>query len=152
MAHLIAIAASQAGPAHAFMLGEALQAAATRLGHRLTLKVVSRLGTEGGYTADDARQAEAVIVAADMAVDRSDLPPVRVVETTPDAVFRDAGAVVRQALAGLGMPAAPASAAPPAATATAGGEPLRIVAITACPTGVAHTFMAAEALEQGAKA
>lgn len=152
MAHLIAIAASQAGPAHAFMLGEALQAAAARLGHRLTLKVVSRLGTEGGYTADDAHQAEAVIVAADMAVDRSDLPPVRVVETTPDAVFRDAGEVVRQALADLGMPAAPSSAAPPAATATAESEPLRIVAITACPTGVAHTFMAAEALEQGAKA
>lgn len=152
MAHLIAIAASQAGPAHAFMLGEALQAAATRLGHRLTLKVVSRLGTEGGYTADEARQAEAVIVAADMAVDRSDLPPVRVVETTPDAVFRDAGEVVRQALAHLGLPAAPPAASVPAAAAAAGGEPLRIVAITACPTGVAHTFMAAEALEQGAKA
>ncbi len=30
--------------------------------------------------------------------------------------------------------------------------PLRIVAITSCPTGVAHTFMAAEALEQGARA
>lgn len=27
----------------------------------------------------------------------------------------------------------------------------RIVAITACPTGVAHTFMAAEALEEEAK-
>ena len=151
MAHLIAIAASQAGPAHAFMLGEALQAAATRLGHRLTLKVVSRLGTEGGYTADEARQAEAVIVAADMAVDRSDLPPVRVVETTPDAVFRDAGDVVRQALASLGMPAAP-PAPVSAAAGAAGTEALRIVAITACPTGVAHTFMAAEALEQGAKA
>ena len=27
-----------------------------------------------------------------------------------------------------------------------------IVAITSCPTGIAHTFMAAEGLEQGAKA
>ncbi len=27
----------------------------------------------------------------------------------------------------------------------------RIVAVTACPTGVAHTFMAAEALEEEAK-
>ncbi|AVS75774.1 PTS fructose transporter subunit IIC, partial [Paracidovorax cattleyae] len=47
-------------------------------------------------------------------------------------------------------PAAPA-AAPPAIAATQDG-PLRIVAITSCPTGVAHTFMAAEALEQGARA
>lgn len=29
-------------------------------------------------------------------------------------------------------------------------KPLRFVAITACPTGVAHTFMAADALKQGA--
>ncbi|GMA62444.1 PTS fructose transporter subunit IIB [Alicyclobacillus fastidiosus] len=27
----------------------------------------------------------------------------------------------------------------------------KIVAITACPTGIAHTFMAQEALEQAAK-
>ena len=27
----------------------------------------------------------------------------------------------------------------------------KIVAITACPTGIAHTFMAAEALEEEAK-
>ena len=28
---------------------------------------------------------------------------------------------------------------------------IKIVAVTACPTGIAHTFMAAEALEQKAK-
>ncbi|VTO24901.1 PTS system protein [Klebsiella variicola] len=43
--------------------------------------------------------------------------------------------------------AAPAAAAVPAAT----GGPKRIVAVTACPTGVAHTFMAAEAIETEAK-
>jgi fructose PTS system EIIBC or EIIC component len=150
MAHLIAIAASQAGPAHAFMLGEALQAAAVRLGHRLTLKVVSRLGTQGGYTADEARSAEAVIVAADMAVDRSDLPAVHVLEATPEAVFKDAAEVVRQALSNLGM--APGMAPGTAPAARPATDTLTIVAITACPTGVAHTFMAAEALEQGGKA
>lgn len=31
-------------------------------------------------------------------------------------------------------------------------QPVRIVGITACPTGVAHTFMAAEAIEEAAKA
>ena len=44
---------------------------------------------------------------------------------------------------------APAVAAPVAAP-TAGGQK-RIVAVTACPTGVAHTFMAAEAIETEAK-
>ncbi|WP_270221708.1 PTS fructose transporter subunit IIBC [Kosakonia cowanii] len=41
------------------------------------------------------------------------------------------------------------AAAPAAATPAAG--PKRIVAVTACPTGVAHTFMAAEAIETEAK-
>lgn len=43
-----------------------------------------------------------------------------------------------------------APAAAPAAAAQAAG-PKRIVAVTACPTGVAHTFMAAEAIETEAK-
>ncbi|WP_288396385.1 fructose-specific PTS transporter subunit EIIC [uncultured Acinetobacter sp.] len=34
--------------------------------------------------------------------------------------------------------------------ASTGNQAKRFVAITACPTGVAHTFMAAEALQQGA--
>ncbi|WP_342753889.1 PTS fructose transporter subunit IIBC [Pantoea sp. MBD-2R] len=45
---------------------------------------------------------------------------------------------------------APATEAAPAAEAAASG-PKRIVAITACPTGVAHTFMAAEAIDAEAK-
>ena len=44
--------------------------------------------------------------------------------------------------------AAPATT-PAAATATAG--PRRLVAVTACPTGIAHTYMAAEALEAAAE-
>ena len=37
-----------------------------------------------------------------------------------------------------------------AAAGAEGSRPLHFVAITACPTGVAHTFMAADALKQGA--
>ncbi|WP_407575804.1 PTS fructose transporter subunit IIBC [Raoultella terrigena] len=44
-----------------------------------------------------------------------------------------------------------APAATPAPAAAAASGPKRIVAITACPTGVAHTFMAAEAIETEAK-
>ena len=29
---------------------------------------------------------------------------------------------------------------------------MKIVAVTACPTGIAHTYMAAESLEQAARA
>ncbi|GAA0971990.1 PTS system fructose-specific EIIABC component [Nocardioides aquaticus] len=48
--------------------------------------------------------------------------------------------------------AAPAAAAPAAAApAAAGGARRRLVAVTACPTGIAHTYMAAEALEAAAE-
>lgn len=39
----------------------------------------------------------------------------------------------------------------PAATTVSVPSVPRIVAVTACPTGVAHTLMAAEAIEQEAK-
>ncbi|ASN18568.1 PTS fructose transporter subunit IIABC [Arthrobacter sp. YN] len=54
--------------------------------------------------------------------------------------------------------AAPAEAAPAAATSgavaagtTAAAAPKRIVAVTACPTGIAHTYMAADSLVAAAK-
>ncbi len=46
---------------------------------------------------------------------------------------------------------APASAAKAAPTAPTPAARRRLVAITACPTGIAHTYMAAEALEAAAE-
>ncbi|MHC2998876.1 PTS fructose transporter subunit IIABC [Microbacterium sp. HJ5] len=73
----------------------------------------------------------------------------------------DVVAIVRQAIgeadASSPAPAATSAAAPAPATAastapatpgdlTVDGRPARIVAVTACATGIAHTFMAADAL------
>lgn len=46
---------------------------------------------------------------------------------------------------------APAAAAPEAASAEAASAKKSIVAITACPTGIAHTYMAADALKLAAE-
>jgi PTS system fructose-specific IIC component len=64
----------------------------------------------------------------------------------PQAFLNQAKAEAKpwQAPAAELVTAAPASVAAPAGTK-------RIVAVTACPTGVAHTFMAAEAIETEAK-
>ncbi|MFW2176623.1 MULTISPECIES: fructose-specific PTS transporter subunit EIIC [unclassified Moraxella] len=48
-------------------------------------------------------------------------------------------------------PTSQANSANPTALASSATQPLRFVAITACPTGVAHTFMAADALKLGAE-
>ncbi|OSI14181.1 PTS fructose transporter subunit IIBC [Neisseria dentiae] len=71
-------------------------------------------------------------------------------------VSENAAAALQRVLDESGSAAQSSAAAPaaaPAAGATAvsaAGKPLHFVAITACPTGVAHTFMAADALKQGA--
>ncbi|MEH0544910.1 fructose-specific PTS transporter subunit EIIC [Streptomyces sp. B21-105] len=44
-----------------------------------------------------------------------------------------------------------APAASPAAPGPASGRPFRIVAVTSCPTGIAHTYMAAESLENAGR-
>lgn len=54
------------------------------------------------------------------------------------------------AAAAAAAPTAAASAAAPAAPATSGTS-TSLVAVTACPTGIAHTYMAAEALEAAAE-
>jgi PTS system fructose-specific IIC component len=77
----------------------------------------------------------------------------RAAQTREDVV-----AIVNEAIgegdAAASAPAAPAAAASPAAAAapaatgafTVDGRPARIVAVTSCATGIAHTFMAADAL------
>ncbi|MFW0775866.1 PTS fructose transporter subunit IIABC [Paenarthrobacter nitroguajacolicus] len=48
-------------------------------------------------------------------------------------------------------PAAATAAEPAAPSTTATAAPKRIVAVTACPTGIAHTYMAADSLVAAAK-
>ncbi len=61
---------------------------------------------------------------------------------TPEEVVAIVGGVVNDA-------PAPAAAAP-APSAASGSATRRLVAVTSCPTGIAHTYMAAEALEAAA--
>ncbi len=70
--------------------------------------------------------------------------------STPEQVVE----LINKAIAPAEEPAA-ATAAPVAAgtaAAPAAAEMPSLVAVTACPTGIAHTFMAADGLEQAAKA
>ncbi|OBX08090.1 PTS system fructose-specific transporter subunits IIBC [Gallibacterium salpingitidis] len=61
--------------------------------------------------------------------------------TTFEQAFNAPEATIQQAVANASAYQATDDAAAPAAD-----RPLNIVAVTACPTGVAHTFMAAEAI------
>ncbi|MDT9685341.1 fructose-specific PTS transporter subunit EIIC [Streptomyces sp. TRM76323] len=71
---------------------------------------------------------------------------------TADPEAATASAAGATAGAGAGATgAAPEVGAPAGDGAPDRKEPFRIVAVTSCPTGIAHTYMAAEALEQAGR-
>nr|CBX69996.1 PTS system fructose-specific EIIBC component [Yersinia enterocolitica W22703] len=95
---------------------------------------------------EKAADAELVIVAGQaIPADRA-LNGKKLYLGDVEKAVRDPEGFLAQAIAQAKPYQAVAAATPVTATG-----PKRIVAITACPTGVAHTFMAAEAIESEAK-
>ncbi|CNJ10699.1 PTS fructose transporter subunit IIBC [Yersinia mollaretii] len=117
-------------------------------GHLATLMLGAAAAKAGLSWVESAADAELVIVAGQSAPADSALNGKKLYIGDIEKAVRDPDAFLAQAIA----QAKPyqAAVAAPAAVATPSGQK-RIVAITACPTGVAHTFMAAEAIESEAK-
>ncbi|WP_448207797.1 PTS fructose-like transporter subunit IIB [Azospirillum sp. sgz302134] len=154
MARLVAVTACPTGIAHTVMAAEALRRTAALKGHLIEIETQGAEGT--GTPLGDAAiaGADAVILAADIAVDESRFAGKPVLRTSTARAIRDTDHVLDEALAGVpGVVRAAAAPATPAAVPTPSGTGSGLlVAITACPTGIAHTFMAAEALKQAAQA
>lgn len=68
-------------------------------------------------------------------------------ETTEEQTGTEA-APTAASTAGAAASTAGADAAPTETAASSADHPRRVVAVTACPTGIAHTYMAADALAQ----
>ena len=144
MASIVAITSCPTGIAHTFMAAEGLQRGAEALGHTIKVETQGSVGAQNTLTEADIRKADVVIIAADTKVDMSRFTGKPVYETSTNAAIKDGQAVVKDALAEVSQ-----SAMAPATSTNTGR---RIVAITSCPTGIAHTFMAAEGLQKGAEA
>ncbi|HYD64612.1 PTS fructose-like transporter subunit IIB [Azospirillum sp.] len=154
MARLVAVTACPTGIAHTVMAAEALRRTAALKGHSIAVETQGAEGPGAPLDAADIAAADAVVVAADIAVDEARFAGKPVVRTTTARAIRETETVLNEALAHVHQPVkeAPAAAPPPAAPTSASGASGLLVAITACPTGIAHTFMAAEALKQAAQA
>ena len=125
---------SSLGQARSHLAKNLLAAAVAKAGHSLV---------------EQAAEADIVIVAGETVPNDAALTGKNIYTgNVADAVL-EPDAFVQRALAEAKPNVAPAAVAAVSAPAAAG--PKRIVAITACPTGVAHTFMAAEAIESEAK-
>jgi len=115
-------------------------------GH-LALERLRATAAQAGLTlTDNAAEAELVLVAGHNVPHDAELAGKSLALVDVQQALRDPLAAINQAKASAKtwQPAAATAAAPVAAQSAA---QKRIVAVTACPTGVAHTFMAAEAIQ-----
>ena len=124
-----------------------LDAAAQRQGWSTSVEVHDPKHPERQLSKATIDEAEWVLLVSSTPLDMQRFIGKRVFQSTPAQALQDVEAVLLR-----GVKEAQVYTAPSVSTevATAAHAP-KIVAITACPTGVAHTFMAAEALQQAAK-
>lgn len=139
MSSFVAVTSCPTGVAHTLMAAEALKKAAAQAGHAIKVET----GPSSALTAEEIARADLVILAIDVQVDRSRFADKLIYETRTSEAIRHTSQVLQAALSLLPAPPAPAIEVPPASK--------KLVGITSCPTGIAHTFMAANALEKAAR-
>jgi PTS system fructose-specific IIC component len=125
-----------------------LDAAAQRQGWSTSVEVHNPRNPEQQLTATDIEAADWILVVNTGPLDLTRFAGKRLHQATPAQALQDVDGFLRSA-SELAKPYVAPSATDAAPLATS-AQP-RLVAITACPTGVAHTFMAAEAIQQAAK-
>ena len=139
----ILVAACPAGIATSFLAAKRIEQQAKLAGWELTLDVESSVQPRQVPSKEQIAAADLVLVVASAPVDLAAYDGKSLYRGDMDLALQDPAALLEAARSGASVyrhEAAPAVAKP-----TSGAK--RIVAVTACPTGVAHTFMSAEALE-----
>lgn len=136
MSTLIAVIGGGERSVHALLAAEALRHAASLRGWQLRTEIRTADGVI--HPLGDAADAERVLLIGAQDQDDVRFKTLQRIEATLDDVLANPDAVLQRA---------DGSAAAPAQSGVK-----RIVAITSCPTGIAHTFMAAEGIQQAAKA
>jgi len=119
----------------------------------LAKNITTAAAASAGLTlTDNPAEADQVIVAGKNIPADSTLNGKAIYLADIEQLLRQPAEVLAKAQTEAQPYQAPVSVAKTAdAAPVAGNGPKRIVAITACPTGVAHTFMAAEAIDTEAK-
>ena len=147
--NLILITACPSGMATTFLAAKRLEQAATRLGWNVHVEMHGEIAPLQAASAEQIANADLIVVAADHVPAPERFEGKRLFQAPIASALPDPSAFLSQAKREAPIYSAPAATAA-APTNSAGGK--KIVAVTACPTGVAHTFMAAEALAEAGKA
>ncbi|PPG52343.1 PTS fructose transporter subunit IIBC [Rathayibacter sp. AY2B3] len=137
---IVAVTSCIAGIAHTYMAAEALEQAAKKKGYAIQVETQGAAGSDP-MSDQTIAEADVVILAADLEVrgkERFAGKPTLEVGTS-EALAKAAEVIDRAVATVQDAPAASPASGP------------RFVAVTSCIAGIAHTYMAAEALEQAAK-
>ncbi|WP_426935133.1 PTS fructose-like transporter subunit IIB [Pseudomonas fulva] len=142
--NIVILTACPNGQVSSVLSARLLAAAAQRRGWTTQVEVQDAEHPERQLDAAQIAAADWVLVVSTGPVDLSRFVGKRVYQSTPSQALADREGFLDEAAAN----AQPLTAVAPDVTTR---DEVRIVAVTACPTGVAHTFMAAEALRQAAQ-
>lgn len=149
--NIILITACPSGMATTFLAARRLEQAAVRRQWQATVEMHGKIEPFTPVSAEAIAAADLVVVAAESVPDPQRFAgkhlyqaPIAEALPAPDVFLERASREASEY-----RPPAVEDASLPA---HAGGGKRKIVAVTACPTGVAHTFMAAEALADAGRA
>ncbi|MFF6781503.1 fructose-specific PTS transporter subunit EIIC [Streptomyces sp. NPDC012510] len=109
--------------------------------------------TDALRAVDDEARAAALIRGEDVGEDAGADVSEETGEETVEKAVEEASQGIEDSAAASGGTASPdvAAGSTSAPAADEGVRPFRIVAVTSCPTGIAHTYMAAESLENAGR-
>ncbi|MCH4813044.1 PTS fructose-like transporter subunit IIB [Vreelandella neptunia] len=150
--NIILITACPSGMATTFLAAKRLEQAAQRQGWSVHVEMHSEIAPLQAATAEQIANADLIVVAADHVPAPERFEGKRLFQAPIASALPDPSGFLAQAKREAPIYSAPAAPATSVSNASSSAGGQKIVAVTACPTGVAHTFMAAEALSEAGKA
>ncbi|CAH6996302.1 fructose-specific PTS multiphosphoryl transfer protein FruA [Vibrio chagasii] len=146
------ITACPSGVANSIIAAGLLEQATKALGWNAAIECQSSVLPESPVSQDAIDSSDVVVIAANTNVDKARFVGKKVYQAAISECTADAKAFLEKAVAEATVLDASQVETTVEVTGTSPATgSKKIVAITACPTGVAHTFMAAEALEAEGK-
>ncbi|MDX1301686.1 PTS fructose transporter subunit IIBC [Photobacterium sp.] len=140
------VTACPSGIANSVIAAGLLEKAAAELKWNVDIECQSTVTAVKSLTSAQIKAADCIVIAASTAIDKSRFVGKKVYQSEVTDCFAEPKVYLQQAVEKAIVLSVSAAQQGVGETVVATGKK-KIVAITACPTGVAHTFMAAEALE-----
>ncbi|RBW42461.1 PTS fructose transporter subunit EIIBC [Psychromonas sp. B3M02] len=151
MKNIVMVTACPSGVANSIIAAGLLKKAAQALNLEAVIECQSSVLPVDTLTEQQIADADAVLIVSNGAVDNSRFVGKKVYQGDISECTSDPKVWLETALTKLTVLDATQVTEVSLSKASEAGNEKHIVAITACPTGVAHTFMAAEALEAEAE-